>query len=91
HFLFEHMVKTGNLSWLSSTVNIYNINTSKRLKTALAHGVGHGGSGRVDHGHEPHEAHVVYLEVHIVCVKRKAFGILLLRHEQVAETWIIGK
>jgi len=54
---------------------------------ALAHGVGHGGARRVDHGHEAHEAQVVRLEVNVVRVERKALRELVLGQEDVAETW----
>ena len=45
---------------------------------ALAHRVGDSRSGRVDHGHEAHEAEVVGGEVHVVTVEGKALGELLL-------------
>lgn len=54
---------------------------------ALAHRVGDSRSGRVDHGHETHEAEVVSGEVHIVTVEGKALGELLLGQVVVAETW----
>uniref|UniRef100_A0A8C6Z9J7 Uncharacterized protein n=1 Tax=Nothoprocta perdicaria TaxID=30464 RepID=A0A8C6Z9J7_NOTPE len=54
---------------------------------ALAHGVGHGGARRVDHGHEPHEAEVVGGEVDVVAVEGEALGVLLLGQVEVAETW----
>lgn len=53
---------------------------------ALAHGVGDGCPGRVDHGHEAHKAEVVRGEVHIVTVEGKALGELLLRQVVMAET-----
>uniref|UniRef100_A0A8C3S4C3 Uncharacterized protein n=1 Tax=Chelydra serpentina TaxID=8475 RepID=A0A8C3S4C3_CHESE len=54
---------------------------------ALAHGVGHGGPGRVDHGHEPHEAEALGGEVHVVAVEGEALGVLLLGHVEVTEAW----
>lgn len=54
---------------------------------ALAHRVGDSCSGRVNHGHEAHEAEVVGGEIHIVAVEGKALGELLLGQVVVAETW----
>lgn len=54
---------------------------------ALAHCIRDGRPGRVDHGHEAHEAQVVCGEVHVITVEGKALGELLLRQVVVAETW----
>lgn len=54
---------------------------------ALAHRVRDGCPGRVDHGHEAHEAEVVGGEVHIVTVEGKALRELLLGQVVMAETW----
>uniref|UniRef100_A0A3B3YX42 Uncharacterized protein n=1 Tax=Poecilia mexicana TaxID=48701 RepID=A0A3B3YX42_9TELE len=53
----------------------------------FSHSIRDGGARRIDHRHEANKAKVVYLEVDIICVEGKAFGILVLWHEQVAKTW----
>lgn len=58
---------------------------------ALAHGVGDGGPGRVDHGDEPHKAEVLHREIQLVRVELEPFGELLVRKEEVAETCRAGR
>lgn len=53
---------------------------------ALAHGVGDGSPGRVDHGDEPHKAEVFHREIQLIRVELEAFGELFVREEEVAET-----
>lgn len=53
---------------------------------ALAHGVGDGSPGRVNHGDEPHEAEVLHREVQVIRVELEPFGELFVRQEEVAET-----
>lgn len=52
----------------------------------LAHGVGHGSPGRINHGDETNKAEIFNREIHFVCVKLEAFGELLVRQQEVAET-----
>uniref|UniRef100_A0A3B3CE65 Uncharacterized protein n=1 Tax=Oryzias melastigma TaxID=30732 RepID=A0A3B3CE65_ORYME len=55
-------------------------------RATFAHSIGHSGAWGVNHGHEPHKAKVVGMEVDIICVESKAFWVFVLWHEQVAET-----
>uniref|UniRef100_A0A8B9YYQ2 Uncharacterized protein n=1 Tax=Buteo japonicus TaxID=224669 RepID=A0A8B9YYQ2_9AVES len=54
---------------------------------ALANGVGDGGAGRVNHGHQPHEAEVAGGEVDLVGVKPEPAGELVRGQVEVTETW----
>lgn len=53
---------------------------------ALAHGVGHGGARRVDHGHEADETQLLRGEVHLLRVEGEALGELVVGQVVVAET-----
>uniref|UniRef100_A0A8C5J9Q8 Uncharacterized protein n=1 Tax=Junco hyemalis TaxID=40217 RepID=A0A8C5J9Q8_JUNHY len=53
---------------------------------ALGDGVGHRGTGWVNHGQEPHKTQVGGWEVHGICVKLEGLWKLVLRQVQVAET-----
>uniref|UniRef100_A0A8C5SRJ5 Uncharacterized protein n=1 Tax=Laticauda laticaudata TaxID=8630 RepID=A0A8C5SRJ5_LATLA len=54
--------------------------------STLPHGIRHGGSRGVNHGHEPHEAEVGDREVDLVRVKLEAAGKLVFRQVEQAET-----
>merc|ERR1739838_1269099 len=51
---------------------------------AFAHGVGHGGAGRINHRHEADEAQVLSGEVDVISVKLKAIGKLVVREVEMA-------
>uniref|UniRef100_A0A3P9NMG1 Uncharacterized protein n=1 Tax=Poecilia reticulata TaxID=8081 RepID=A0A3P9NMG1_POERE len=70
-----------------SPVTIITYRTENRSGATFSHCIRDGGARRIDHRHEANKAKVVYLEVDIICVEGKAFGILVLWHEQVAKTW----
>ena len=53
---------------------------------ALGHGVGYGGAGRIDHGHESDEAQSGQRKVGIISVERVAFGIFVEWQHEVAES-----
>lgn len=54
---------------------------------ALGHCVGHGRTGRVNHGHEADESQALDREVGVVAVELEAQGELVAGHEQVTESW----
>ena len=53
---------------------------------ALGHGVRHGSTGRVDHGHEAHETQALQREVDLVTVEGVVTRVLVARQRVVAET-----
>uniref|UniRef100_A0A3B3C784 Uncharacterized protein n=1 Tax=Oryzias melastigma TaxID=30732 RepID=A0A3B3C784_ORYME len=57
-------------------------------RSAFPNSVRHSSTRGVNHGHEANKAKVARLEVHVVRVKGKAFGILVLWQKNVAETWM---
>uniref|UniRef100_A0A3P9JTC3 Uncharacterized protein n=1 Tax=Oryzias latipes TaxID=8090 RepID=A0A3P9JTC3_ORYLA len=54
---------------------------------AFAHSVGHSGTRRVNHGHEANKAQILRGEVHLVCVKSKTHGKLIVGQVIMTETW----
>uniref|UniRef100_A0A3P9K2R0 Uncharacterized protein n=1 Tax=Oryzias latipes TaxID=8090 RepID=A0A3P9K2R0_ORYLA len=56
-------------------------------RSAFPNSIRDSSTRRVNHGHEANKAKVARLEVHIICVKGKTLGILVLWQENVAETW----
>ena len=63
---------------------------------AFPHSIGHGGTRRVNHGHESHEAQVFRGEVNLFGVKLEALRKLVIRQVQVTEAceecrWTLGE
>jgi len=56
-------------------------------RSALGHGVRYSGTGRVNHGHEAHEAHVGQGEVGLVGIELETDRVLVRGQHLVAETW----
>ena len=54
---------------------------------ALAHSVGDGGSGGVDHGHEAYEAQLLRGEVHLLRVEGEPLWELIVGKVVMAEAW----
>lgn len=53
---------------------------------ALSNSIGHGGTRRVNHGHEADETEVLSGEVHLLCVEGKILWELLIGQVVMAKT-----